>query len=104
MISLALISCTTSAIAECRMVENPGNGEVGVECDEPSERLPVCGSEYDTGDQCVAPRHRRRPIRIPTLPPPRPRLRESEGPESPAGPPPRAPGAPWPNPAERYKN
>ncbi len=71
-----------------------------VVCDEESERLPLCGSEYDTGERCVVsrPRHRGPP----PPPPPRPRTRESDTPRNPAGPPPRAPGAPWPNRAEGY--
>lgn len=47
-----------SSRAECTVISRNGAGKEFVQCDQWSEPLPLCGSEYDTGTRCVVRRGR----------------------------------------------
>lgn len=55
--SLCLITPLSSR-ADCTVIGRNGAGKEFVQCDEWSEPLPLCGSEYDTGTRCVVRRGR----------------------------------------------
>ena len=62
---MALVGKPASAAEECRVIERAPNGERVIECDDETDPLPLCGSEFDTGERCLVPPNRRSPIRPP---------------------------------------
>lgn len=101
--AFVLFTLTTSASAECRLIERTAEGREILECDEFSEPLPICGSEFDRGNRCVIQRpednHRQRHrVSRPT----RDNRSTITTPSNPTGSTPFNAGGSWPNRAQEY--
>jgi hypothetical protein len=102
---LAFTLAVASAEADCWIIGHRDNGAEIWECRGLTRPLPVCGSEFDTGDQCVV----RHPAQQqPGISRPHAQGRRADGsttgrvPSGATGNTPFNAGGSWPNGAERY--